>query len=65
MKFLDKAEDLARRLPPEDAEVIQKLISEVRLGRSQARRLRRNKKSILAKTERDAVSTGDKTAGGQ
>ena len=65
MRFLDKAEDLARRLSPEDAEVIQKLISEVRLGRSQARRLRRNKKSILAKTERDALSTGDKNAGGQ
>lgn len=65
MKFLDKAEDLARRLSPEDAEVIQKLISEVRLGRSQARRLRRNKKSILAEAERNAAATGNKTAGGQ
>lgn len=51
MKFLEKAEDLQRRLSPDDAAIVEKLISEVRLGRSQNRKLRRNKRSLHERLE--------------
>jgi hypothetical protein len=55
MKFLEKAEALAKTLEEkgdtENAEVVKKLLSEVRLGRSANRRLRRNKRSACEKME--------------
>lgn len=55
MKFLEKAEALAKTLEEkgdtENAEVVKKLLSEVRLGRSANRRLRRNKRSAYEKME--------------
>lgn len=55
MKFIEKAELLATKLEEqgdaESAEVVRKLLSEVRLGRSANRRLRRNKRSACEKLE--------------
>lgn len=55
MQFITQAESLAKNLEEQgkesDAEVVRKLISELRLLRSRSRRLSRNKKSLMAEKE--------------
>lgn len=55
MQFITQAENLAKNLEEQgkesDADVVRKLISELRLLRSRSRRLSRNKKSLMAEKE--------------
>jgi hypothetical protein len=55
MQFMNQAEELAKNLDSQgrkdDADVVRKLIAELRLSRSRSRRLARNKKSLMAEKE--------------